>query len=121
MTNTTFIPLNFRRCGGRKVATDPRPVHDATLLDALGRAHYWQYLVDTGRMGSGSEIARAEGLDQSVVNLWLRLTLLAPDLVERMMAGTQPRGLYLKWLQRHRIPVDWAAQRDLIKQFEGAP
>ena len=115
----TFVPLQFRKRGSRQVATDSRAVHDTTLLQALGKAFYWQHLIDSGRMPSGSEIARAEGLDQSVVNLWLRLTLLAPDLVERMMAGTQPRALCLKRLQRNRIPAAWSVQREFMTRLEG--
>ncbi len=48
-------------------------------------------------MASGSAIARAEGLDPSTVNELLRLTLLAPDIIEQLMAGRQPRRLTLMW------------------------
>jgi hypothetical protein len=69
-------------------------------------------------MTSGSFIARAEKLHHSVVNELLRLTLLAPDIIERMMAGRQPRRLTLMWFQRNRLPVDWQAQRQLMASFE---
>ena len=84
----------------------------------LGRAFYWQSLLDTGAMASGSAIARAEGLDPSTVNELLRLTLLAPDIVAQLMAGRQPRRLTLMWFQRNPLPVDWPAQRDIITNFE---
>jgi hypothetical protein len=83
----------------------------------LGRAYYWQHLLDTGVMTSGSAIARAEGLHRSVVNELLRLTLLAPDLIEQLMAGRQPRRLTLMWFQRHRLPVEWSAQREIMGRF----
>jgi hypothetical protein len=51
------------------------------------------------------------------VNELLRLTLLAPDIVEMLMAGRQPRRLTLMWFQRNRFPVDWQAQRDIIDHF----
>jgi len=41
---------------------------------------FWQQLLDTGAMKSGSEVARAEGLHHSTLNELLRLTLLALDL-----------------------------------------
>ena len=85
---------------------------------ALGRAFYWQSLLDIGAMASGSAIARAEGLDPSTVNELLRLTLLAPDIIEHLMAGRQPRRLTLMWFQRNPLPVDWQAQRDIITNFE---
>jgi len=81
-------------------------------------AAYWQYLTDTGMMTSGSAIARAEGLHHSVVNELLRLTLLAPHLIEQLMAGRQPRRLNLMWFQRNRLPVGWAAQREIMSRFE---
>ena len=83
----TFVPLTFRRRGVQRVATDERSVHDVTLLDGVARAFYWQHLLDTGAMQSGSAIARAEKLHHSVVNELLRLTLLAPDIIEQFMAG----------------------------------
>ena len=117
-TLPTFVPLRLRRGDLQKVAVTAAPAHDPTFLEALGRACYWQHLLDTGMMPSGSAIARAEGLHQSVVNELLRLTLMAPDIIDRLMAGRQPRRLTLLWFQRNRLPVDWPAQRDVINRFE---
>ncbi len=115
----TFVPLVFRRRGVQRVATDDRLVHDAgAARDAVRAAFYWQHLLDTGSMTSGSAIARAEKLHHSVVNELLRLTLLAPDIIEQMMAGRQPRRLTLMWFQRKSLPVDWQAQRQLMASFE---
>lgn len=61
-TLETFVPLTFRCRGARRVAADERHVHDVTLLEGVARGFYWQHLVDTGVMKSGSDIARAEGL-----------------------------------------------------------
>ena len=52
------------------------------------------------------------------MNELLRLTLLAPDIIEQLMAGRQPRRLTLMWFQRKPLPVDWQAQRDIITNFE---
>ena len=117
-TLETFVPLVLRRRGVQRVADDDRHVHDVTLLDGLARAFYWQRLLDTGAMASGSAIARAEKLHHSVVNELLRLTLLAPDIIEQFMAGKQPRRLTLMWFQRNRLMVDWHAQRQLMASFE---
>ena len=94
----TFVPLTFRRRGVQRVAADDRHIHDVTLLDGVARAFYWQHLLDTGAMQSGSAIARAEKLHHSVVNELLRLTLM--------------------WFQRNRLMVDWQAQRQLMATFE---
>lgn len=114
----TFVPLTFRRRGVQRVVTDERSVYDVTLLDGVARAFYWQHLLDTGAMQSGSAIARSEKLHNSVVNELLRLTLLAPDIIEQFMAGKQPRRLTLMWFQRNRLMVDWHAQRQLMASFE---
>jgi hypothetical protein len=115
----TFVPLAFRRRGSQRLAEDDRSAHDATLLDGVARAFYWQHLLDSGAMQSGSAIARAEELHPSVVNELLRLTLLAPDIIEQFMAGRQPRRLTLMWFQRNPLMVDWHAQRQLMASFEG--
>jgi len=93
------------------IATDDRDVHDVTLLEEIARGFYWQHLVDTGAMKSGSDIARAEGLHPSVPNALMRLSLLAPDILQTLRSGRQPRWMNLIWFQRNHLPVDWEAQR----------
>ena len=114
----TFVPLRFRRRGVRRVAADERSVHDVTLIDGLARAFYWQHLLDIGAMQSGSAIARAEKLHSSVVTELMRLTLLAPDIIEMLMSGQQPRRMSLIWFQRNPLPVDWSKQRQIVQSFE---
>lgn len=119
----TFVPLKLRRRGVRQVIQAPpelREVHDSTLVEGLARAFHWQRLLDSGAMPSGSAIARAEGLHHSTVNELLRLTLLAPDIVEMLLAGRQPRRMSLLWFQRNPLPVDWQAQREIVQRLEEA-
>ncbi|MCK6431723.1 MAG: site-specific recombinase resolvase [Burkholderiaceae bacterium] len=117
----TFVPMTLRRRGVQRLVqavTENREAHDSTLIEGMARAFHWQHLLDTGSLASGSAIARAEGLHHSVVNELLRLTLLAPDIVEALMAGRQPRRMTLLWFQRHPLPVDWHAQREIVRRFE---
>jgi hypothetical protein len=100
--------------GAQQLAATDTPAFDVTLLEGLGRAFYWQNLLDSGMEKSGSAIARKEGLHHSCINELMRLTLLAPDLIDLLMAGRQPRRLSLMWFQRNRLPVDWQAQRHII-------
>ena len=51
-------------------------------------------------------------------NELMRLTLLVPDILELLMAGRQPRRMNLIWFQRNPLPVDWEAQRQIVKRFE---
>ena len=47
-------------------------------VSALGLAHYWQHLLDTGRFRSLTEIAAAEGMDLGQVSRIARMAQLAP-------------------------------------------
>ncbi|WP_045758573.1 hypothetical protein [Xanthomonas albilineans] len=114
----TFVPLTFGRRRIQRAVAEQGRVYDANLIEGLARAFYWQHLLDIGAMPSGSAIARAEDLDQSIVNESLRMTLLAPDIVERFITGKQPRRLTLMWFQRNRLMVDWDAQRQLMASLE---
>ncbi|CAK0751698.1 hypothetical protein CCP4SC76_2280011 [Gammaproteobacteria bacterium] len=84
------------------------------LVRALGLAFFWQGLIDSGKFKSLTEIAEAEGLHISRVRDFMRLTLLAPDLVVRMLGGTLPRNWSLVFLMRRSIPKDWEAQRGMM-------
>jgi hypothetical protein len=49
-------------------------------------------MLEEGRYRSSAEIAEAEGVTRSFVNRLLRLTLLAPDIVEAILKGMPPKG-----------------------------
>lgn len=130
---TTFIPLKFKKRGGRTVIVHPqtgeaqspqansKPVNDLPLSVALSRAFHWQRLLDEGYAGSGSDIAKQEGLHHSTVNELLRLTLLAPDIIQSILAGTQPKCMSLLWFQRNPLPLKWDEQRRIIQGFDAWP
>ena len=52
----------------------------------------------------------AEKINESYVGRVLRLTLLAPDMVEAVLNGRQPPEMMLTMLMR-RFPVGWKEQR----------
>jgi len=110
----TFVPLILKPRGrvGRLRVGMPAP--DPTLLKGLARACYWQSLLDEGQVSSQAEIARRETMDATDVTRWMRLTLLAPDLIEYLLAGQQPVWLTWRWLKHHRLPENWAVQRRLF-------
>ena len=74
----------------------------------------WQSLLDDGVCTSVSEIGDAESISKSYVSRILRLALLAPDVVEAILAGTTDRGVMLEQLERP-LPASWEEQRHLIR------
>jgi len=96
-TITVHVPMAFRQRGGRKLivspdgaampAVAPRQNIDNVLVKALARAFRWQKLLDRGAYSSIKEIAAKEKIDPSYVGDVLRLTLLAPDIVEMILDG----------------------------------
>ena len=114
----TFVPLQFKRRRGRWLADSGTSAPNVYIIDAVARAVYWHDLLDSGRFQSVVEIARAEGLMPTTVGRLLRLARLAPDVVEQLMRGCQPRRLTLRWLMRNDIPALWPDQRQMLEQFK---
>ena len=83
------------------------------LRRALGLAHYWQSLLDAGKVGGVGDIAALEGVNVTHVRRLLRLVLLAPNVIEEILSGTAKK-VYLETLLRQSLPIDWQAQRDAL-------
>ena len=84
---------------------------DQSLLRAVARAHCWFDDLVSGR--SMVEIAKCNRVGKQYVSRLIRLAFLAPEMVERIVAGRQPPELTAQALRTGRfdIPVDWAAQK----------
>lgn len=85
----------------RRRSSAPR-AHSALVL-AVVRGHRWKELLESGRYPSISALAERLGVNASYVGRHLNLTLLAPDIVEAILGGTEPDGLSLEKL--YRAPV----------------
>jgi site-specific DNA recombinase len=83
---------------------------DQALILALARARSWMRRLRQGEFVDTAEIAQRVGLSDAHVRRLLRFTYLAPDIVEAIIEGRQPRTLTVKLLLRG-IPFDWADQR----------
>ncbi len=119
MTTTVFVPMTFRRIGGRKRIVLPdgslynpetRVPVESPIVRALARAFRWRRLLESGKHASINELAKAERVDRAFASRVLRLTLLAPDIVEAILAGRQPEKLTVRTLLEP-FPVEWAEQR----------
>ncbi len=108
------LPLAVRKQrGGRKLVLTPGSMAprgasaaDTTLVKALARAFRWRRMMEAGRYGTINELAAAEKINSSYVSRLLRLTLLAPDIVEAILDGRQPEGMTLPALME-TFPVEW--------------
>lgn len=84
---------------------------DTPLMRALGLAHYWQRLLDDQRVASVAEIAQIEGMDVTQVRRVMRLMLLAPKVVERLVGS--PDAVLEKMMRRPWSSC-WAGQSSVL-------
>ena len=118
-TMTVRVPMTIKRRGGRKLVLAPdgakvtaAPVTrhvDNAMVKAIARAFRWREMLENGTYATIREIAAAEKVNESYVGRVLRLTLLAPAIIEAILGGRQPAGLQLDRLLR-RFPVGWREQ-----------
>jgi hypothetical protein len=117
-TLTIRIPMRLQRRGGRKLIMTPegaamptsKPRPDDTLIKALFRAHRWRRRIESGKAKSITDLSEQEGVTDAYVCRLLPLTCLAPDIVEAILDGRQPKGLRLAELLGNG-PVSWEEQR----------
>jgi hypothetical protein len=118
--------MRFQRRGGRKRIVTPdgtaivptsKPQPDGTLVKALARAWRWQRMLDDGVYASVSDIRDAENISKSYVSRILRLALLAPDIIEAILAGETDQTLMLEQLERP-LPANWEEQRSRFAAIE---
>ena len=116
-TLTIRIPMRLQRRGGRKLimtpegaTPSPKPRRDETLIKALVRAHRWRRKIERGQARSITDLAEQEGVTDAYVCRLLPLTCLAPDMVEAILDGRQPKGLRLAEMLGNG-PLGWEEQR----------
>jgi hypothetical protein len=85
---------------------------DQSFVAALVKAFQWQELIDQGVYASPKELAEKENIEVTHVYRVMRLTMLAPDIIEAVIDGTQPRPLTLQNIVRG-FPISWKEQRAL--------
>ena len=90
-------------------APSPGARVDSALLKALARGFLWRKLLQSGDFANIEEIAEAENINPSYVSRLLRMTLLAPEILEGIRAGRQLEGLTLARAMQP-FPADWSQQ-----------
>lgn len=125
----TFLPWTLVRRGLKKQVITPLDApqefldeaqrqrqlqaagQDSALMRALGLAHHWQRLLDGQKAVSVAEIAEAEGIDVTQVRRLMRLTLLAPEAIERLAVAP---NIVLEQVMRRPWPINWHDQMRVL-------
>ena len=120
-TKTVTVPAQLKRCGlgmrlvipGRMEQRSGQP--DPKLMALLAKGRRWFEMLRTGAIGSIGELAREVNMAGSDVTQIVYLAFMAPDLIERIAAGSQPTGFGVrKLLAASPLPLDWAEQRRVL-------
>ena len=120
-TVTLHVPFRVVKRGGRKElqlpdgAAPPRRT-DSTLVKALARAFRWKRMLESGEFATIAELAEREGIAPSYMTRVLRLTLLAPDLVEAILDGQQGTEVTLA-RALGPFSVKWSEQAEQFDQI----
>ena len=119
------VPFRIVKRGGRKEmqmpdgAVQPRRT-DSTLVKALARAFRWKRLLESGEFATIAELAEREGIAPSYMTRVLRLTLLAPDIIDAILDGKQgPEVTLARVLES--LSLEWAGQGSLLRRAELPP
>jgi hypothetical protein len=120
---TVHVPMAFRKRGGRKLMLAPSGTEsspsrgmrtESALVKAIARAHRWKRMLESGAHASIAELAEAEKINQSYLCRVLRLSLLAPDIIESALNGTLSPKFTLERAMKP-VPVGWEDQRRVLR------
>jgi hypothetical protein len=115
-TLSLHVPFRLTKRGGRKEVQLPpdAPIQrtrvDNTVIKALARAFRWKRMLENGESATIQDLATTEKINPSYLSRVLRLTLLAPEIVEAVLDGRKPPELQLDQLLMP-FPVEWDLQR----------
>ena len=114
-TVTIHVPFRVVMRGGRKEMLVPegsaqQRKTDNSLVKAVARAFRWKRMLESGEFATVAELAEREGIAPSYITRILRVTLLAPNIVEAILDGSQGPGVTLAPVLEP-FPVEWDEQR----------
>jgi len=116
-TISVHVPFTIRKYGGRKQVVMPtdipiqRPRADGTLVKALARAFRWKRMLESGDFATVKELAEHEKMAFSYMTRVLRLSLLAPNIVEAILEGRHPTEMKLADLL-DPFSMEWDEQNE---------
>lgn len=114
------VDSHLLRCGKQMKLILGNEQHETTRVDPkligeIIQARNWFADLSSGKAQSLAQIASTAGCNQSHVSRRITLALLAPDIVEMILAGTQPQTLTPERLKKAcPLPASWQEQRVLL-------
>jgi hypothetical protein len=113
-----FVPISLKRRGGTAMLimpydeADEQKNFDDRIIKMIAKAHKWKVMLEEKKISSLAEIARKEDFGTAYVSKIFNLNFLSPKIVERILAGTQPRSLKLQDLTTQEMPDLWQEQEE---------
>jgi hypothetical protein len=113
------VEARRKRCGGEvhlivpPSSSVPLEHPKLPLIKAVARAYGWLEKVIQGQVFDMRSLARDAGLTDRYVSKVFRCAFLAPDIVEAILTGRQPRDLTFDKLCQD-IPLSWVEQRERL-------
>jgi site-specific DNA recombinase len=114
------IEAKLKRSGGEVHLVVPphsggvsSPQPNPSLMKAVARARSWYERVLEGKSSNQQSLILHAGLTRRYLGKVFDCAFLAPDIVEAILEGRQPRDLSFKKLCAH-IPLSWVEQREQL-------
>ena len=119
-TMRVFIPLTIRKRNGRPRILPPADMMPANeggvdphLLKAIAKAWSWRRKLESGAVGTISDIAQAEDISDRYVGRMLRLAYLAPAVLEKILIERVSPAVSLKDMST-AADMPWGRQAEAV-------
>jgi len=119
-TISFFVPLEIKKRGGSAVIIMPKNIKkedmsksfDEKMIKAFAKAYKWKRMLDDGDVTSLAAIAVAEDVTGAYVSRIFNLNFMAPEIIEKVLSGQQPRTLKLQDMLYGDVPLLWQEQKE---------
>ena len=118
---TLRIPARLKRTGMEmRLLIDgagggARTRSDHSLCRLLAQAYRYQTILTNSRSRSMGEIAAEAGVTRSYFRRVLRMSFLAPDIIQAILRGRHPIELNARRISKQTVlPLSWDEQRKLL-------
>ena len=116
-----FVPLEIKKRGGSAIIILPKNLKkeemakcfDEKMIKAFAKAYKWKNMLEEDKIGSLAQIAVKENITGAYVSKVFNLNFIAPEIVEKILNGEQPRDLKLQDMLVGKFPLLWQEQKEL--------